>query len=126
MCEQSFETVEPSRHLCVVVHAHPVTGWIERFLRCRGLKELSRPVGFTAAGRPCAGVIRTGTAFRHPGQFLRHPRQFGIADRWKCTICQSEPRFATMKVTRPRALNGCPLRTPVRVSNPVMTTSVSD
>ena len=31
-------------------------------------------------------------------------RQFGIADRWKCTICQAGPRFATRKVTRPLLL----------------------
>src|SRR5262245_27407575 len=52
--------------------------------------------------------------------------QYGIADRWKCTICQSEPRFATTNVTRPLALNGCPSRTPVTVSRPVMTTAASD
>src|SRR6266480_946248 len=52
--------------------------------------------------------------------------QFGIADRWKCTICQSEPRLATTKVTRPLALTGFPSRTPVTVSKPVTTTAVSD
>ena len=53
-------------------------------------------------------------------------RQFGIADRWKCTICQSESRFAMTNVTRPLELNGVPSRIPVMVSKPVTTTTVSD
>jgi hypothetical protein len=53
-------------------------------------------------------------------------RQFGMAERWKCTICQFAPRFAMINVTRPSELTGVPSRTPVTVSKPVITTTVSD
>src|SRR6185369_823254 len=50
----------------------------------------------------------------------------GIADRWKCTIFQSEPRLAITNVTRPGLLKGLSSSTPVEVFNPAMTTAVSD
>jgi len=50
----------------------------------------------------------------------------GIADRWKCTIFQSEPRLAITNVTRPGLLKVLPSSTPVEVFSPAMTTAVSD
>jgi hypothetical protein len=50
----------------------------------------------------------------------------GIADLWKCAICQSPPRFATTNVVRPDALIGLPSFTKVTVSSPVTTTAVSE
>jgi hypothetical protein len=56
----------------------------------------------------------------------RAARQFGMADRCRCTICQSEPRFAITYVKRPGLLTGVPSRTLVWVSKPVTTTTVSE
>jgi hypothetical protein len=51
---------------------------------------------------------------------------FGIADRWKCTIFQSEPRLAITNVIRSGLQKGLPSNTPVELFNPAMTTAVSD
>ena len=81
-------------------------------LRCSVLTAIPR--GFTASAsiRNDAGRLRFAYC--------------GIADRWKCTIFQSEPRLAITNVTRPGLLKGLPSNTPVELFNPAMTTAVSD
>ena len=52
--------------------------------------------------------------------------QFGVADRWKWTICQSAPRLAMTNVSRPAKFTGLSATTPTIVSKPATTTVVSE
>ena len=76
-------------------------------------------------GVPSARAITASPSMTNGDGRLRFSH-CGIADRWKCTIFQSEPRLAITNVTRPGLLKGLPSSTPVEVFNPAMTTAVSD
>jgi hypothetical protein len=90
--------------------------------RDRRVRSLTRPPVELRIARARARV--TGGAAREaPSCRLL---QFGIAERWKCTIFQSSPRLPSTKLTRPAALIGVPSRTALTVSRPTTRTAVSD
>jgi hypothetical protein len=80
------------------------------------------------ADAEAAGALHpaTGQATRRRSVKSLGATYSGIAERWKCTIFQSGPRFATRNVTRPLALRVLPSLTRVTVSRPLMRTEVSD